>query len=40
MSHMDEVNADIAGANICPCKLFCNILFQKPDKSITYALIK
>jgi hypothetical protein len=40
MSHMDEVNADITGANIWPCKLCCNILLQKPDKSIAYTLIK
>jgi hypothetical protein len=40
MSHMDEVNADIEGANICPCKLCCNILLQKPDKSTTCILCK
>jgi len=33
---MDVVNADIAGANICPCKLCCNVLLQKPDKSTPY----
>jgi len=35
---MDVVNAFIAGANICPCKLCCNVLLQKPDKSTTAKL--
>jgi len=37
---MDVVNADLAGENICPCKLGCNVLLQKPDKSTTYILRK
>jgi hypothetical protein len=37
---MAVVNVDIAGANIYPCKLCCNVLLQKPDKSIAYTLRK
>jgi hypothetical protein len=38
---MDVGSADIAGENIChPCKLCCNILLQKPDKSTSYTLRK
>jgi len=37
---MDVVNADLAGENICPCKLCYNALLQKPDKSTTYTLRK
>jgi len=37
---MDVVNADLAGENICPCKLCCNVLLQNPDKSTTYTLRK
>jgi len=33
MSYMDVVNADLAGENICPYKLCCNVLLQKSDKS-------
>jgi hypothetical protein len=37
---MDMVNVDIAGANIYPCRLCCNVLLQKPDKSTTSTLYK
>jgi len=37
---MDGVNVDIAGENIYPCKLCCNVLLQKPDKSTTCTLRK
>jgi hypothetical protein len=37
---MEVVNVDIAEANIYPCKLCCNVLLQKPDKSTAYTLRK